>query len=71
MESEIQNPLIICRVNRETRDNMIGRGLFLLGCLFISGVPVEFPSLPGSVFSLGKFLSGAKKLFVATGRGSK
>jgi hypothetical protein len=30
---------------------------------------VEFPSLPVSAFSIGKSLSGAKKLIVVTGHG--
>jgi hypothetical protein len=30
---------------------------------------VEFPSLPVSTFSIGKSLSGTKKLFVATNCG--
>jgi hypothetical protein len=40
-------------------------GLPLPGLSFVSGVLVEFPSLPVSAFAIG----GAKKLFVATGCG--
>jgi hypothetical protein len=39
----------------------------VLSC--VPGVLVEFLSLPVSVISMGKSMSGAKKLFFATGHG--
>jgi hypothetical protein len=49
--------------------NTMGSGKTLPGISFVPGVLVEFSLLLDSTFPIGKSLSGAKKLLVATGRG--
>jgi hypothetical protein len=49
--------------------NTMGGGLSLPVLSVDPGVLIEFPTLPGSVFTTGKSPSGAKKLFLTTGCG--